>query len=268
MTEEQAWVTLEQFAQRARVQVLRTMKVTVVRRTLAKVFQPRAAGDDDSAMRAINPALDIIEVERDRRELCGLPEPKWSTASASSTSPNPGQSGSFQTGFQNQPAPRKPANTDDPNAWQTEPGEPLDIRKQDFSDINYLKKSVFLRSMKFGTPNLVKAWSWDGRRFRKVISAYASEFAYEELARGLLVYQAQNDPKGICEAVMLTSGDGPARKFRVILVRMGRAYEDVSRYNFEIEGDPTNPAIESVINSWLTVIRGQLDADTMRRYRT
>lgn len=250
MTEEQAWLTLEQFAARGNVKIARSMRIAVMRRTLAKVFQPRAVGDDDAAMRAINPALDVIEAERDRRELCGIPEPVAAAGHAGPVA---------QT--------RRPSNVDDPNAWQTEPGEPLDIQKPDYSDINYLKKQVFLRSMRFGTPELVKAWSWDGQRFRKVISAYAGEFAYEDLARGLLVFQSQNDPGGICEAVMLTKGDGPARQFRVILIRVGRAYEDVSRYNFEIEGDPSSPGIAGLINSWLAVIRGQLDADTMRRYR-
>ena len=74
MTEDDAWEILHHYAQVGNIRIEQEMSVRVLRRNLAKVFQPRAVDDDDSAMRQINPALDLIEVERDRRELLGIPE--------------------------------------------------------------------------------------------------------------------------------------------------------------------------------------------------
>jgi hypothetical protein len=234
MNEDEAWGILDFYASRARVSVTRAMPVSVIRRTLAKVYQPRKATDDDSSMRRINSAIDIVGAERDRRELCGMDE---SAAPA-------------------KPQPRPPGVP----PWQTEPTEPSQILRNDYTDLNYIKKTVYERSVRFGDVELVKAWAWDGQRFRKVVSAYANMFAYEDLGRALLVLQSA-DGGAPCDAVLLSKGTHVTRSFRLIIARMGRSFENVNSYNLTLECELGRPDLAEFLADWLQQVRAKLVKD-------
>jgi hypothetical protein len=232
LTEDDAWEILHHYAQLGNVRIEQEMSVRVLRRNLAKVFQPRTLGDDDSAMRRINPALDLIELERDRRELLGISENNRYDNRADCTEP-----------------------------WQTDPSEPTTIYREDYTDPNYIRKVVYERALRFGDVELMKAWSWNGERFRKILSAYANQFALDELGRGLLQWQMHLSNDARCDAIFLTKGDGPAKKFKLVIIRIGRGYENVVPYGFDLEGDPYDPKFSEVVPSWLRVITAQLNRD-------
>lgn len=234
MTEEAAWELLYYYASQGKITIARSMSVRALRRQLAKVYQPRRPTDDDAAMRKINPALDLIDEERDRRELLGIQE--------------------------DYTEPERPFDGVEP--WQTDPDEPTTILHRDFTDANFIKKTIYERSILFGDARLMKAWAWDGQRFRKIISVYANQFANEELGRALLVWQKSRG-NAECDAIFLTEGNGPATSFRLVILRTGRSYDNVFPYNFELEGNPYDQQFETVIPSWLNVLRTQLNQDSM-----
>ena len=251
MTESEAWTVLNRFAVQGRVQISPTMSVNALRRALAKVFQPRQVGDDDTAMRQINPAIDVISEQRDLRELRGQAEPNPAT---------------FAAGFSSGPASGATAAPPAPAGcpWQTDPWEGCTIYRDDATDPNYVKKMVYERSVRFGTPELVRAWAWDGWRFRKVIAAYANEYAYEDLGRALLILgQAEGFIQ--YDAVFITKGTGRVHKFRLIIARVGRSYEHASSYDFTFDCEPDNPRLGELLRAWLNVVTTQLKVD--RSYR-
>lgn len=221
MTEPEAWQVLDHFAGLARISISRAMTVNQLRRSLAKRYQPRRASDDSTAMSRINPAIDVIDAERDRRELLGVAEPA------------------------RQPAAAEP--------WQTEP----DVSET----LEDIQRSVYQRAVKFGRVELVKAWAWDGKRFRKVLSAQANEWASEELGRGLLRWLAQERVPYRCEAVFVTHGSGRANRFRLILLRVGKGYDNVSSYDFAIDIEPDDPTLAGSLNRWLEKARHRLFQD-------
>ncbi|MGL4462089.1 MAG: hypothetical protein ACRC1K_08040, partial [Planctomycetia bacterium] len=261
MTENEAWTVVQGYARQAGLTLQTTMTISVLRRTLAKKYQPRRAGDDDEAMRRINRAIDVIDAERDRRELYGL-DPFAAPAGTSTTgSSNPGPTSTYggsstgsygsggSTGGRTGPGPgsasggwtggwssgagqKSSAGGAALPPWQTEPGDSCEIQEYAFSDVNFIKKTIYERSARMGGAELVKAWAWDGSRFRKVISAFANEFAYEELGRAMVYWQSHADESVRCDAVLLTRGAGRATHFRLIIIRIGKGFEDVSRYGW------------------------------------
>lgn len=233
MTEDDAWEILHHYAHLGSIRIEREMSVRVLRRNLAKLYQPRAVDDDDSAMRRINPALDVIEAERDRRELLGIAE---DSAVAYSR-----------------------AGCVEP--WQTDPSEPTTIYRTDYTDPNFLRKEVYERATRFGDVELMKAWSWNGERFRKILTAYANQFSLDELGRGLLQWQMHLNQNGRCDAIFLTKGNGPAKSFKLVIIRIGRGYENVVPYGFDLEGDPYDPKFNDIVPSWLKLITAQLNRD-------
>ena len=238
MTEDDAWITLRHYASKAEIQVVRSMTISVIRRTLAKVYQPRLATDDDFAMRKINAAIDVVDAERDRRELLGLDEPGPPAAASDVGRTAPGIP-----------------------PWQTEPGEPSSILRNDYTDLNFIKRVVYERSVRLGDAELVKAWAWDGARFHKVISARANQFAYEELGRALVMLHANSPRTEACEAVFLTKGRGRVERFRLIIIRVGRAYENVTGYDLSIDFAPDRPGLMAFLNDWLREVRQRLHDD-------
>lgn len=232
MTESEAWDTLLFYAQKGRVRIAAEMTVNVIRRSLAKVFHPRLATDDDRDMRAINACIDVVEAARDKRELCGEPEPAPTAAEPSGRDP-----------------------------WQSDPYESTQIFRQDYTDINFLKKTIYDRSIRFGKVELVKAWAWDGARFRKVVSLYANDWALEELGRALLFQQTHGSADGRCDAVFLTQGQGRVRRFRLILLKSGRYCEDVSKCGLYFESEPDDPQLPTKLTQWLHGIDGRMWSD-------
>lgn len=235
MTEVDAWKTLITYAREGRVQIDAKMTVNVLRRTLAKVYQPRKVDDDDRSMRQINACIDVLEESRDRRELRGETE---GVATAKPTGSVP---------------------------WQPDPNDASIIHKKDYSDLNFIKKSVFERSQRMGNTELLKAWSWDGRRFRRVIAVYGNDFALEELGRALLFRQSLDPSESKVRAIFLTRGDGRARRFQLIMLRSGRSCEDVSRYQSVFEGNPDDPLMAASLSTWLDDVSQRLVADRSRR---
>lgn len=232
MTEDDAWEILHHYAQAAAITIDTSMTVRVLRRNFAKAYQPRTIGDDDSAMRRINPALDLIDAERDRRELLGIQE---------QVRPTPGN-GCIEP-------------------WQTDPSEPTTIYREDYTDPNYLKKMVYERATRFGDVELFKAWSWNGERFRKIFAAYANQFSLDELGRGLLQWQMHISGNARCDAIFLTKGNGPAKSFRLVIIRIGRGYENVVPYGFDVDGDPYDSRFQEAISCWLNIVTAQLNRD-------
>lgn len=269
MTEAQAWETLTYFARRGGTRIETQMSVGVLRRTLAKVYQPRKATDEDKSMREINACIDVIELERDRRELVGEeeaggapsvePAPRWATstmgadshwATASAVARSMGPP---RTGWQSTHSAGAP--------WQTEPGDGDKIYRNDCTDPNFIKKSIHDRASRFGPVELHKAWGWDGNRFRKVISVRGNDYTLEDLGRALLYLQVNGSNPIPCEAVFVTKADGRARRFRLVMLRMGRSCEDVSRYERYYEGEPDDPRLRENLGIWLESVRTQVSAD-------
>ena len=236
MNEEEAWDLLSHYAGQAKIQIARSMAIGELRRTLAKAYQPRRAHDDDSIMRQINPAIDIIDAERDRRELLGIAEPGGQPAA-----PQPGW---------HEEAP-----------WQPDPRGPTWAAVDDYCDIGFIQRHVYERASKFGSVGLVKAWAWDGHRFRKVISAYANRYTYDDLARSLLRWLLRAEVDYTCEAVFLTEGAGRAQSFQLILVKVGRGYENVMSYDQRLDIQPDDPSLPAFLAQWLRLFRHQLEDD-------
>lgn len=232
MTEAEAWETLQYYSTKGGVRIERQMTINVLRRTLAKVYQPRKATDDDRQMREINSCIDEIELARDRRELSGEPEPVAAATMARAEQP-----------------------------WQTDPSEPCTIYRTDFTDSNYIKKSIYERAVRFGKVELYRAWGWDGERFRKVIAVFGNDFTLEELGRALLYSQVNGSNPVPCEAVFVTTGEGRPRRFRLTMVRMGRSCEDVSRYERYFDCEPNDPYLQQELNTWLDQVRDELALD-------
>lgn len=257
MTEAEAWTVIERYARVGQVSIHRMMTVQVLRRTLAKKFQPRKSDDDPTAMQQINPALDRIADERDQRELLGQDPFR-----------DPSDRGAAQpAGTSAKSSPKPGAPTGHP-PWHLDPAEPSVILRNDFTDLNYLRKTIYERSIKFGNVQVVKAWAWDGVRFRKVVSALANSYAYEELARSLLVYYLQgNDAASGCDAVFLTEGEGRATHFQLVLLRSGRAYLDVSRYGLYRDFEPDDQEYLAYLPTWLEMTRKRMDDDSTMVYR-
>lgn len=286
MSEEEAWEVLLSHAHKAGITIQVSMSTTVLRRNLAKAYQPRLATDGDGAMRAINPAIDVIEAERERRELSGVPNyeeppraPRAAYASGSATTgtggnPGPGASRNTgqsrnagartgQPGQSSRAAPQGASSVNNPKHWQTNPDDGIQIAREDNTDKNYIRKSIFERARRFGDVNLVKAWAWDGSRFRKVLDVYANPFVYDELGRAMVVYvHAQSSYT--CDAVFLASGSATDRAFRLIIIRVGKSFENVASYAIDFTGEPTDPAIRDVLLSWLELVRVQLRRDSTR----
>jgi hypothetical protein len=238
VTEREAWDRLVLFASTANVSITREMSVNVLRRTLAKKYQPRRATDDDSAMRQINGCIDIVDAKRSQLELCGAPDPSVSVKAS-------------------KPAPGQPV-------WQTDNGEDWTISAQDYSDVNFIRKQIYDRSVRFGDVELLKAWAWDGLRFQKVVGLMANDFSLEEIGRALLYHQVHGPDPSRCNAVFLTKGAGRVREFRLLLLRMGRLCEDVSKYHFVFSSEPDAPDFAYHVSMWLKSIEKQLDADRAR----
>jgi hypothetical protein len=133
--------------------------------------------------------------------------------------------------------------------------------RNDFTDSNYIKKSIYERAVRFGKTELQRAWGWDGYRFRKVIAVYGNEFTLEELGRALLYWQVNGTDPIACEAVFVTTGEGRPRKFRLVMIQMGRSCEDVSRYERHFECEANDPAMHERMSSWLEEVRLELAAD-------
>ena len=236
MNEEEAWQLLAHYAHQAKIGINRSMAVGELRRALAKAYQPRLANDDDSIMRQVNPAIDVIDAERDRRELLGIPEPD-------------GKTDATQPGWHEE-AP-----------WQPDPQGPTWAPVDDYADIGFIQRQIYERASKFGNVELVKAWAWDGHRFRKVISAYANQYAYDDLARSLLRWLLRAEVDYTCEAVFLTEGAGRAQSFQLILVKVGRGYENVMSYDQRLDIQPDDPSLPAFLSQWLRLFRHRLEDD-------
>ncbi|MFO0948660.1 MAG: hypothetical protein U1D30_22500 [Planctomycetota bacterium] len=236
MRESEAWETLYYFSHRGGVRIDEKMTINVLRRTLAKVYQPRLATDDDRQMREINACIDVVEAERDRRELEGeVAVVATATMTRAKVPPR-----------------------------QTDPSDSSEILRQDFTDLNFIKKTIHERATRFGKAELVRAWGWDGDRFRKVIAVFGNDFTMEELGRALLYSQVNGPNPSRCEAVFLTKGEGRATRFQLIMIQMGRSCEEVSRYHLFFECSPSEPTMREQLGFWLESVRSQLRADRSR----
>ena len=254
MTEQEAWNILDHYASQANLVVERTMSIRELRRTFAKVFQPRRPEDDDTAMRKINPAIDFIDAERDRRELMGEdihgePEPQ-------AAEPQPADPFDQEAPWRRQTREEAEAEAEAHRAARERAAEPFEE-----AEIQQIQREVFDRASKFGQVSLIKAWAWDGHRFRKVISAQSNRFAFDELARSLMKWLAQTGSEYPCEAVFLTEGDGKARDFILVLIKSGKHVENVMSYDLDIELDPSDPALAEYLNVWLEAVRDVLKQD-------
>lgn len=264
MTEEDAWSTLTVYARRAQLTIEPADSILTLRRTLAKVYQPRLADDSGAAMSEINACLDVLAVERDHRELCGEPRAPAGTASRASA---PGWGGAASAGPQTWSTGLTVVTGERPlqEPWQVDPDEPTTILVHDFTDANYLRREIWDRASRFGEPRLYKAWSWDGHVFRKLIAVKTTEFALEELGRALLNYQQVQPHGDAAIAVFLTEGAGRATSFRLIFLRSGRACEAVANYDLRFDAEPDDPNLASALEAWLAIVRVQLRLDRTPR---
>jgi hypothetical protein len=149
--------------------------------------------------------------------------------------------------------------------WQTDAADGVTIAEDNYADVNYIRKELYDRSIRFGEVELIKAWAWDGFRFQKVISVWCNRFTFEELGRGLMYYQANGPNPVECEAVFITRGAGRIRHFKLALIQLGVSCEDVSKYDFIFECEPDAADFQAKISTWLGGVEARLRVDSRFR---
>ena len=276
MTAVAAWETLAEYARAAGIPLPPGTPPKDARRVLGKRYAPRKASDDNEPMRRINAAVDLLLTDEAVRELCGQEPAPPAPPAARPTSAPPRPAAPAR------PAPSRwtsqwgtrtggAATAERPGSvgvgvpvWQTAPGDGAAVGRADYTDLNFIRREIFERSARFGDTELLKAWAWDGDGFRKVVAVQGNDFALEELGRALLYFQTNGPEPAPCRAVFVTRGAGRVRKFQLLLVKMGRLCEDVSKFDWQFEEEPDAPAFAPRLNAWLGGIEATLDGDRGR----
>ncbi len=267
MTADLAWDTISAYARTGGIPLQRGAAPKEMRRALAKRYQPRKAGDDDEPMRRINAAIEILLAEEAVRELCGdaEPPPKPQPAAApprpaaGAARPTPGPTSQWGARAAAALPPSHAASGLPP--WQTDAAAGAAVAAPNYTDLNFIRREVYERSARFGDTETVKAWAWAGDGFRKMVAVQCNDFALEELGRALLYYQTNGPEPTLCRAVFATRGAGRVRRFQLLLLRMGRLCEDVSKYDWTFEEEPDAPGFATRLNRWLDGVEATLDSD-------
>ena len=231
MTEQEALNLLRAYAERAGIRFATGVQVRALRRELARHYQPRQVDDDDAPMRQINPAVDRLRSLRFIPDLDRLARLR----------PDDRRSGS-------------PTATPHPSADGAEGLTPA-LRDR----LDDLRR----RAARFGQPAAYEGWAWTGATLHGPLSAEANEFALPDLGQVILDWHGQSAPAAPVQASLArpAAGAGDQRALRLLRLKIGRGFEDVSRYRFSIDGSPRSQRFATVLGGWLRIIAAQVECD-------
>ena len=224
MNDAEAIRIVRHYAGAAGVPLTGATPVRRLRTLLAKAYQPRQVGDDETAMRRINPAVEHLE-----------------DAAFASLSDIPAFAGRLVPPPPNQPPPQESAATG----------------RQDFTDADFLRTTIAARAARYGRVQPVVAKVWLGDGWGEPLTLDANRFAFSDLGGAVSQWQSARTPGRKLQGVFVAVAGTP--DLQLIRLRVGRAFEDVSSYGLRVDPD-TDPTVGlHGIAGWLDQVRRRID---------
>lgn len=78
------------------------------------------------------------------------------------------------------------------------------IYRPDYTDINYIKREMWLKSGKSKLAFTI--WGYDGAFFRGTVTVYGSKEIFDEMAKAMITWQTKGGNPYQCRAVFITRG--------------------------------------------------------------
>jgi hypothetical protein len=111
------------------------------------------------------------------------------------------------------------------------------INKQNYTDMNYFKKSMYMMSKNDKEQKVYLVWAFDGYFFRNCISVYASPKIFQEVAQAMIMWNSHGGNSYATRAVFVQKNRDPEL---YLIYADGKYYND-NPVHFEHDSFNLNP---------------------------